>query len=280
MSPTRPALRYYGGKWKIAPWIISHFPPHRIYVEPFGGGASVLIRKPRSYGEVYNDLDKRVVNVFRVLQDPEKARVLEKKLRVTPFSREEFEISYRQSDDPVERARRTVIASFMGFGSDSVTRGCRTGFRSNANRSGTTPAIDWSRWPNHIQGFTERLRGVILENRDAREVMLSQDGPDTLHYVDPPYVHSTRSSGQRGYQFELTNSEHESLLEFLTRLTGMVVLSAYPHAIYDRLLPWGWVQLESGSLVFGNKPRTEVLWLNPACDRAQAQQSLPMEARA
>ncbi len=87
----RPVLRYHGGKWKLAPWIISHFPPHRIYVEPYGGGGSVLMQKQRSYSEVYNDLWGVVVNVFRVLRDPSQAAELERVIRLTPFAREEFE---------------------------------------------------------------------------------------------------------------------------------------------------------------------------------------------
>jgi len=56
--PTRALLRYFGGKWAIAPWVLAHLPAHRIYVEPFGGAASILLRKPRSRIEVYNDLDE------------------------------------------------------------------------------------------------------------------------------------------------------------------------------------------------------------------------------
>src|SRR4051812_49100283 len=110
---SRPVLRYFGGKWKLAPWIISQFPPHRIYVEPFGGGASVLLRKDRSYGEIYNDLDTEVVNVFRVLQ--RHPRRLKRMLEVTPFARDEWELAYVRVKDPVERARRAIIRSFMGF---------------------------------------------------------------------------------------------------------------------------------------------------------------------
>lgn len=101
----RPPLRYHGGKWKLAPWIISHFPPHRIYVEPFGGGGSVLMRKPRTYAEVYNDRWETVVNVFRVLRDPVKAEALRGLLELTPFARDEFMQCYHTDDDTdVERA--------------------------------------------------------------------------------------------------------------------------------------------------------------------------------
>jgi DNA adenine methylase len=118
-------------------------PPHRTYVEPFGGGASILLRKPRSYSEVYNDLDGEIVNVFRVLRDPAQAKDLANMLRLTPFAREEFNGAYVTTDDSLEQARRTIIRSFMGFGSASANRNHRTGFRANSSRSGTTPAHDW-----------------------------------------------------------------------------------------------------------------------------------------
>jgi site-specific DNA-adenine methylase len=66
VSPRRPVLRYHGGKWKLAEWVISLFPPHRTYVEPFGGAASVLMRKSRAYAEIYGDMDGEVVNVFEM----------------------------------------------------------------------------------------------------------------------------------------------------------------------------------------------------------------------
>lgn len=142
IDPDRPVLRWLGGKWKLAPWIIGHFPPHRVYVESFGGAASVLMRKPRSYGEVYNDLDQEVVNLFRVLQSPAEAAELREKLRLTPFAREEFELGYLDCEDPIERARRLVILCFMGFGSNGHNKATRTGFRANSNRSGTDGARD------------------------------------------------------------------------------------------------------------------------------------------
>lgn len=106
MTVSRPALRYLGGKWMLAPWIIQHFPPHQIYVEPFGGAASVLLRKPRVHAEIYNDLDGDVVNLFRVLRDPQAAADLIDRIALTPYSRAEFVASYEPTAEPVEWARR------------------------------------------------------------------------------------------------------------------------------------------------------------------------------
>lgn len=114
-APRQPLARYHGGKWILAKWILSFVPEHRIYVEPYGGAASVLLRKPRSYAEVYNDLDGEWVNVFRVLRNPSHARELVRQAYYTPYSREEFETSYLASGDPVEQARRTLFRSAAGF---------------------------------------------------------------------------------------------------------------------------------------------------------------------
>lgn len=271
-APTRPILRYFGGKWRLAPWIISGFPPHRIYCEPFGGGASVLLQKSRAYGEIYNDLDGEIVNVFRVMQKYH--RTFRKVLQLTPFAKEEYELAMTPSEDPVEKARRTIVRSFMGFGSDSATRDHRSGFRNNSNRSGTTPAHDWASWPRQIDAFHERLTGVVIENRDALAVMDSQDCEDTLHYVDPPYVHATRRGTKSGYRFEMNDVQHEALLVFLSGLKGMVVLSGYDHPIYQTL-KWENKSIECRIFHKGDAPgkRTETIWMNPAAVKAQAQQS-------
>lgn len=260
MTPTRPILRYHGGKWVLAPWIISHFPAHRIYVEPFGGGGSVLMRKYRCYSEVYNDLDCEVVNLFRVVRTrgDELARALE----LTPFARDEFVASYEPCEDPLEQARRTLVRSFQGFGSNAHV--VKTGFRSNANRSGTTPAHDWRHYPEAIVAIVERLRGVTIENKDAMEVMLANDGPETLHYVDPPYVHSTRMEGagtsKCGYRHEMTDADHRVLASGLEQLEGAVLLSGYHSPLYDEL--YGkWRRVEKAAMADGNRERMEVLWM-------------------
>ncbi len=258
-APNRPVMRWHGGKWMLAPWIISYFPEHRIYVEPFGGAFSTCLRKPRSYAEVYNDLDGDAVNLFRVLRSNRSGELVES-LKLTPFAREEFQQAYEPCDDEVERARRLVIRSFMGFGSNGHNR--KTGFRANSNRSGTTPARDWSNYPDALERIITRLSGVVIENRDAVEVMQAHDGPQTLHYVDPPYLMSTRSDDGADYAFEMTDDDHRDLCSALLNLQGMVVLSGYPNALYDDLLV-GWQRIEKDALADNAKPRIECLWINP-----------------
>jgi DNA adenine methylase len=257
---TRPLLRYHGGKWRLAPWIIGHFPEHRVYVEPFGGAASVLLRKMRSYAEVYNDLDGRLVSLFRVLRSPDAARLIES-LRLTPFARLDFEESYEPTDDPVELARRTVVRSFMGFGSNSHSRS--TGFRSNSNRSNTTPAHDWANYPPALAAIVERLTGVVVEHRDAIKVIETHDGHDTLFYVDPPYPSVTRGP-DIDYAHEMDDDGHRRLAATLRGVRGMVVLSGYPCDLYDRELYADWHRVEKSALADGARKRTEVMWLNAA----------------
>jgi DNA adenine methylase len=268
---TRPVLRYHGGKWRLTPWILSFFPAHRVYVEPFGGGASVLMRKPPAFAEVYNDLDGEVVNVFRVscrirgpppscagvwISHPMRARSLN--ARTSP------------SDEPVERARRIIIRAFMGHGATG-TRQHRTGFRRSTSRRGTVPATDWAGWPSQVPLFCDRLRGVVIEECDAFEVMPHHDGRDTLFYVDPPYVHSTRVSLKNGhkhhYRSELTDDDHRRLAMLLKGLAGSVVLSGYDCELYTELYS-DWERHSTSALADGARKRTEVVWLNAACRAA------------
>lgn len=289
-APSRPVLRYHGGKWRLAPWLLSFFPPHRVYVEPFGGAASVLMRKPRCFADVYNDLDGDVVNVFRVLRDPEAAAELRRIVELTPFARAEFTLAYEEATDPVERARRTVVRAFMGFGSSSQNAGHATGFRANGNRNGVHPASDWVSWPRQIERFVERLAGVVVEERDALECIAQHDREDTLVYADPPYVLATRGCARgvrQKYRRELNDDDHRLLATVLRGVRGMVVLSGYPSALYDVELFPDWERHERRAFTDNGGTgaavsRTEVVWLNPACSaalrRSRDQQHLELGA--
>ncbi len=284
MTITAPVIRYHGGKFRLAPWVIEHFPPHQIYIEPFGGAAGVLIQKPRSYAEVYNDLDGDIVNLFRVLQNASQREALAELLVLTPYARNEFEQAWIYTDEPIERARRTVIRAQMGFGSAGATKGV-TGFRIDCRRKYGTAQQLWTRFPDQLATIGMRLADVMIENRPGVDVMLAHDSPQTLHYVDPPYMHSTRVKGSskgRYYRHEMDDEQHAALLTSLNQLQGMIVLSGYPNDLYNDCLD-GWTVNTTTARISagrGSDTRTECLWLNPACMEALSRRGLPLEVTA
>jgi DNA adenine methylase len=263
MSIRRPLIRYHGSKWRIAPWIISFFPPHRVYVELFGGGGAVLLRKGRVHEEIYNDLDNEIVNLFRVVRD--NGEELKNRLALTPFAREEFSLSYQSSDDPVEQARRTVVRAFMGRATNAATSDLSTsgklstGFKSNTDRRGVTEAHVWQKYPDALDAIIARLRGVVIENRDAFEVIDQHDSEKTLFYADPPYVHSTRNA-RKEYHFEMSDEDHAALAEKLNGVKGAVIVSGYDSELYHDIYH-GWEKRQRSNFADGMLPRMETLWM-------------------
>lgn len=282
MTIAAPVIRYHGGKFRLATWVLEHFPPHKCYVEPFGGAAGVLIQKPRAYAEVYNDLDGDIVNLFRVLQDKQSSLRLIELLVITPYARAEFEQAWQVSEETVERARRLIIRAQMGFGSAGASKGI-TGFRIDTARAYGTAQQLWTRYPEHLALVCQRIAGVLIENRPAVEVLQAHDAPETLHYVDPPYMHDTRVRGaQKGryYRHEMSDREHGELLATLKTLRGFVVVSGYPSKLYQAELA-GWTMNTTTARISagrGGSTRQECLWLNPASMDALNQRGLGLEA--
>jgi DNA adenine methylase len=251
----RPPLNYFGGKWRLAPWIVKHFPRHRYYTEAYGGGASVLLRKPRAFHEVYNDLDGEIVNLFTVIRDtPDK---LAAALEATPYARAEHEMCYENDPleaAPLERARRTIIKSQMGFGSLGLEK--NAGFRAIADAS---VARSWLALPAAIRAIGERFRGVVIEEKDAVLLIAQQDRERALHYVDPPYVAETRGDG--GYAVEADEDDHRRLADVLHDCEGAVVLSGYDCELYRELYD-DWKCYRKSAYACGDRPRTECLWVS------------------
>lgn len=272
-APTRPVLRWHGSKWRIAPWVISHFPAHRIYLEPFGGGAGVLLRKPRSETEIYNDLDGDVVNLFRVLRD--RPDDLARAIALTPYARDEYDGLYREREDPVDRARALIARSFMGTSSKGALE--KSGFDTRINPDGYISRLrSLLSVPDQVFAIADRLARVVIENGDAVALIRRHDRADCLIYLDPPYVPEKR--GGKYYRHEMDRSAHRRLLEAARDLAAMVIISGYPSELYDTSLT-GWRRATLAARTDGAHERTEVLWINPACaaalDRETAHPQLP-----
>lgn len=270
-----PILKYPGAKWRLAPWIIERMPPHIGYVEPFAGSCAVLLNKPMSRIETINDLDGEVVNFFRVCREypAELAQVV----NLTPWSREEHGVCVDQmrrntNVDPVERARRFLVATWQTFGATHGSRSWKVATGS-VPQNGPDNAKLWCRLPNSIVEVAERLKLVQIEQRPAVDVLRRFNGPEVLVYADPPYVKGTRTAHGDQYRYEMNDNDHVELLDALNDHKGMVMLSGYDCEMYrDMLGDW---RMETVSTVAERGVgRTECLWLNPRAAERTAQISV------
>ena len=252
----KPALRYYGGKWKVADWIISFFPKHMNYLEVCGGAASVLMRKEPSKLETYNDLDGRVVNFFRVLRDHQ-AELIDK-LKFTPWAREEWENCQDRSENPVEDARRYFVLCWQSY--SKVGGSWRTNYSYEKRpRSMAMDALEIG----HLKLVANRLRQVQIENRDMMDVISRYDGSDTLIYFDPPYLPSLRTN-KKYYAVEMDKDQHIQAAELLRMSKGFVVVSGYASELYAEIYEnHGWKRFEKATVTTNGQRRVECVWVNP-----------------
>ena len=216
-------MKYPGSKWGSADWIISHFPEHHSYLEPFFGSGGVFFNKPRSDIETINDLDGEVVNLFRQIRnDPER---LAREIYFTPYSREAYEMAYqKEPENDLEKA--VLFYTRLNMGHGFRTQGEKVGWKLDIQgRERAYAAADWCKIPEKIMEAAERLRGVQIENRPAVEVIQKFNFENVLIYCDPPYVLSTRCRKQ--YRHEMTDEDHEVLLEALLQHKGPAIISGY-----------------------------------------------------
>jgi DNA adenine methylase len=261
----KPVLKYPGSKWRLAPWIVSFFPEHKTYVEPYCGSAAVFFNKAPAHYEILNDRYGSIVNLFRVLR--EQGSELVRLIDFTPWSREEYDFCEQQftgTGNDLEDARRFLVRCWQAHG----TRfNWSSGWR---NRGGTTNDSSttkvWRQLPERLLAAIDRLKCAEIENRQALEVIERYNSVDCLLYVDPPYVMSTRNGSY--YEHEMTDDEHVELLQVLNAHTGPVVLSGYTHPLYEERLAH-WCRVSVPAVAEHGRQRTEVLWLNK---RAQYQQ--------
>ena len=252
-------IKYPGAKWSLAEWIISHFPPHRSYLEPFFGSGAVLFTKPRSAIETVNDLDGDVVNLFQWIRtDPQR---LAQAIYWTPYAREVYNRAWsarRTEQDSFQRAVDFYIRMMMGHG--FRTTGDKVGWKNDVQgRERAYAAGCWCKTPGLIFEAAERLRGVQIEQRPAAELISKFNFPNVLIYADPPYLLSTRHGKQ--YRHEMTDADHRDLLDALTAHKGPVLLSGYDSCLYNDALR-GWYRDEADALAQTSTRRREVLWMN------------------
>lgn len=267
------AFSWYGGKTYHLEWLlpIVNSVPHKAYIESFGGSAAVLLNKNPSEVEVYNDIHGDVVNFFKILRT--QGSELIGLLRLTPYSREEFTLACRSdADDSFEKARQFFVrARQVRNGLATKATPGRWSYTKKDSRQGR--ALPINQWLNSIEGLQEicdRIQNVQIEHLDALDVIQRYDTPGSLHYIDPPYLMSSRTGGEN-YSHEYNEEQHANLLKLLLTLQGKVVLSGYINEMYPSVLK-GWKEsrrisrLANATLTDGTKQlRQEVIWTNFDC---------------
>lgn len=154
-------IKYPGSKWSIARWIISFFPEHHSYLEPFAGSLAVLMNKPRSHIETVNDLDGNVVNLFEwIKKDPER---LAREIYYTPYAREVYDRAFRETPrNSLEQAVNFYIRLNMGHG--FRTNGEKVGWKNDVQgRERAYAATDWCKLPERIM---EAAYGQLEDEKD------------------------------------------------------------------------------------------------------------------
>ncbi|WP_404407700.1 DNA adenine methylase [Jeotgalibacillus malaysiensis] len=259
-------LNYPGSKWSMASWIIDHMPQHEVYLEPFFGSGAVFFNKAPVKIETINDLDSRIVNLFRVIRDhPEE---LSRLVAFTPLSREEYKRSYEVHPDPLEDARRFLIRCWQAIGAKTSDI---TGWRASISANSPNNTKQWDAIPAVITEVASRLKNAQIENQNALQLIQRYNRENVLIYADPPYVRSTRTN--RHYAHEMDEQSHMDLLEVLRDHEGPVILSGYDCELYQLYLKDWKVEEMIVSAEAGAKKK-ESLWLNPFAAEQMRQMSL------
>ena len=268
-TPPVPPLKWHGGKQYLAKRIIALMPPHTHYVEPYAGGLAVLLDKsPEDCSEVVNDLNGRLVNFWLALRDVAKFERFHRLAAATPFAEPFWQEAAATLDegDEVQQAyaffvhcRQSLAGRMQDFAPLSKRR-TRRGMNEQA-----------SAWWSVVDGLPEvhaRLRRVVVMSRDALEVIRSQDNPQTLFYLDPPYLHETRATTTEYGPHEMSAEQHEALLGALVGIEGKFLLSGYDNPLYKRFMAehgWDRVAFDLPNHAGGGPAKRrmeEVVWAN------------------
>lgn len=247
-------LKYPGAKWRIANWIVSHFPEHKVYLEPFFGSGACFFNKTPAYIETINDLDGDIVNLFRVCREyPEE---LARLINLTPFCRDEFIACYEKSDNSIEQARRTLVRYHQSFGTSNSSK---NSWRNVQKSGGPRCATMWNCLPDTILKISSRLKDAQIENTDALTLIERYNDKNTLIYCDPPYLRNLRKKNM--YAVEMNDESHRRMLEILKKSKSKIILSGYDNELYNKELD-GWYTNQIETTAQMGLHRTEKLWMN------------------
>jgi DNA adenine methylase len=269
----KSAIKRHGGKHYLASRIISLMRPHKRYCEPFFGSGAVMLQKEcEGIAEYANDLDSTLTLFWQVLRSDTASSEFIRMANMQPFEQKEFFAAKARQDtnknvyvsDAIQHALDFFIVnrqSRQALGRDFATPTERLRRGMNENVSAWLSAVDG------LPELHERLRRVEIWNCDAIEFIDKLDIYGSCFYLDPPYMHDTRSSIDSYGKYEMSTDQHIRLLDYLNAgMRGDVLISGYRNEMYDEKLKyWRRVDFEipnhSSSAMF-KEIKQECIWLN------------------
>lgn len=279
-------VQWFGGKGNLKGPLLPLIPYSDLYVEPFGGGGSILCARRPSPNEVYNDLNGDLVNLFRVLQEPVSHAKLLFRVQHTLYSLSEYKLARsiiinNAEADNIERAWAFYTCQNQGFAGIGA-EGNSWGKVFISNRGMAQTASHWHTRISLFGKWKDRLKNCQIDNKCAIDIIEYWDSPKTVFYLDPPYVLSTRRDG--GYEHECTDDFHSRLVQTILKVKGSVTLSGYNQPLYEPLTEAGWERvdiltacyaagrtrvsgLQGEGTAKAKQARTESIWLNETCQR-------------
>ena len=249
-------IRYYGGKGGMYKNILFHFPPFiysdkkccnngdlPIYIEAYGGSASLLFHKEKTPIEIYNDLEINVYNLFNVLSKKESYEKFKELCDLSIYSRklfDEYIISLRIDElNEIERAFRFYYVNRVAYNGVGGFSCIVNAVRRNMSKS----ISDMLSSIDCLDKIHQRLSSVIIENKNAIELIRKYDQKNVFFYLDPPYHHSKRTSAR--YDLDMNDEQQYELIETLISLkNAKVLISGYSCELYNKLEDNQWERID------------------------------------
>lgn len=235
----RTPITYFGGKQLLAETIIGMMPSHKIYCEPYFGGGAVFFTKGKSYLEVINDVNDRLITFYEVCQDEKMFAELMERVQQTLHSERHYETALRWWHDPdrcygnkVELAWAVWTVMNMSY-----TSSPGSGWKWDNGSSGSHSGIVTDNYRNNfVRNIHERLKHVQISCRDALKVITQRDTEETFFFLDPPYPGTTQKH-YSGYTFD----DLEKMLVILTNIKGKFLLCNFNSNLLDAFVQrTGW----------------------------------------
>lgn len=265
-------VSYYGGKYYLANKLIKYIPEHNTYVEVFGGGAQLLFAKEPYGVEVYNDIDGNIVSLFRVLQKEETFKKFYQRVYFTPYSREVYyecleKLKMQNFENEIDKAYCVYVSLRQGINGNIGSGWSYSISIIRKNMSSTI--FTWLSAIDRLPEIVERFKRVQIENKDFRDIIPRYDTEKTFFYLDPPYIKETRNR-KKAYLHEMSDKDHEDLVKLILQCKGKVMLSGYPHKIYEKLEKNGWKKICFKQTLFSiykkdlkeKSSKLDCIWIN------------------